>query len=432
MKRFRNWARNQQSRPSAYHQPGSEAEVVALVNDVASRGESLRLVGAGHSWSDIVCTDGHLVNLDRMSRVLAVDQEKHQVTVEAGIRLHALITELADRGLALSNVGSVVEQSIAGALSTGTHGSGIRFGNLATQVIALRLIGGDSSSHDLSSTKKPELFRAARVSLGCLGIVTQVTLQCEPLYDLEEHAWPMPFDEAMESLQKTVDDHEHVKFWWLPHTNKVQAYCANRSKAARRMPGAVARWFDDSLSMKVIYPGLLRTGRLIPAAIGPINRMIGKMSFNRTHKVDRYDRILTVPMPPRHLEIEFAIDRDDTVEALTQVREMIRREGLRVNFVCEVRFVAGDDGWMSPAYGRDTCQIGGYMYPSKSLDAYFEGFEAIMVALGGRPHWGKDFLMEGDGIRRCYPEYERFAELRRQLDPTGVFENGFIRRLFPG
>lgn len=427
--RFRNWARTHGCQVAACHQVRGEEEIVELVRRARRRGVRLKAVGGGHSWSDIAITDGELVRLDGHDAVLAVNRERCQVTVQAGIRLRQLNALLPEHGLGLSNLGCIAEQSIAGATATGTHGTGIRFGNLATQVVALRLVTGAGEVRELSAERDPELFSAARVGLGALGIVSSVTLQCEPAFRLEERAFALPLDRALAEMEALVDEHEHVKFWWMPHTDSVQVFTFARTSAPLRRR-AVRRWLDHSPVTRTMFAGLLRLSRLAPGAIPAINRVVNVAYFRPGQRVDRSDRVFNTIMPPVHRETEYGIPRSQAAAALGQLRELIERHRLLVNFFVELRFVAGDDILMSPCYGRPSCLIGAYMYPSRSLDTYFREFERLMVDLDGRPHWGKEFTADAATLRRVCPGYERFDAIRRQLDPDGIFENDFVRRVF--
>jgi FAD-linked oxidoreductase len=427
-----NWARTQRCRPRAIHQPDSEAEVADLLGRASAAGETVRAVGAGHSWTDVACTDGHLVSLDRLARVLDIDVQQRRVTVEAGIRIHRLNDALKAAGLGLSILGSVSEQSIAGAIATGTHGSGLRFGNLASQVVAMRLLRPTGEAVDLSPASQPDRFRAARVSLGCLGIVTRLTLRCEPAFNLLERSRPMPFEQALAELDEGVAASEHVKLWWLPHTNRVWWSCYDRTDRPPTRSGVLGRWLDDHVVTPGVFPLLLRLGQAVPAVIPPINRLVSRTRFGAVERVDWAPNVFNVGAVPRHDETEWAIPRERAADALAGLRNLIERERLRVNFIVEVRFSAADDAMLSPGFGRESCHLGAYMFRSPGWDRYFAGFEAMMMERDGRPHWGKAQRFEPDYLRRVYPEMERFDAIRREIDPGGTMENAFIRRVFGG
>lgn len=427
---FANWAGNQRSRPLRVHRPRGDHAIADLIGRARQRGETIKAVGAGHSWTDAACTDGHLVRLDDDPQVLHVDREQCTVTVRAGIRLKDLSQALRTRGLALSNLGSISEQSIAGAISTGTHGTGIGFGNLATQVIAMTLITGTGQILQLSATEHPELFSAARVGLGCLGIISQVTLQCEPAFFLHERRRPMPFAQACGQLQTLVENHQHTKLWWLPHTDTVQVFVQDRTVASRTAGAELQHRLENHPLLSGLLAGLLKLGRLRPHTIPRINRLLTPVYFRQQERVERSDRVFGTIMPPRHMEAEYAIPLARTEEALTRVRALIEGERLRVGFIQELRFVAADDILLSPAFGRDSCQFGAYTGELSQNPYYLRRFEQLMLELDGRPHWGKWFSIDHRVLRERLPGFERFAAIRARLDPDGVFVNDFTRRVF--
>ena len=421
-----NWAGSFRCQPTAYYQPRGEDEIVAAIEDTRRHGGTLRAVGAGHSWSDIVCTDGGLLNLDRHGRVLHVDRQRRQVTVEAGIRLRDLVVALRHHGLALRNLGSVKEQSIAGATATGTHGTGLGFGCLSTQIVSMRLATGTGEVLDLGP-EDGALFEAARLSLGCLGVVTQVTLQCEEDYDLEERSWTLGFEAGLAALPTLVAQHEHVKLWWLPHTDQIQVYAFRRTVAPRTPKLPMEDALEEAINER-IFPRVLGIGGRLKAVVPAINALVAASYFRPRHRVRPYEEIFCLPMPPVHLEAEFGVPLEAASEALRRIRELIEARALRVNFITELRFVAADDLLLSPAHGRDSCQIGAYCAETGDHDAYFRGVEAIARDLDGRPHWAKTFDMGPDWLRRALPRFDDFLDIRQRLDPHDLFVNDYIRR----
>jgi FAD-linked oxidoreductase len=420
MKRFVNWARTASCAPAAFARPRSEDEL----REVLRGAKRAKVVGGGHSWSDAACTDGVLISLDALDEVVSIDDRK--VTVEAGIRLDALNEELARRGLALGVIGSIARQSVAGAIATGTHGSGPRHGSLASLVCGLRLMLADGSVRDLAPGD--DLFDAALVSLGALGVDTRVTLACEPAFRLEELAGPVAFDEAIERIPRLARDEAYVKLWWLPHTDVVQIYRYRRTEEPATSR-AFVRWFDQHVVNRIVFAAALRFSGWFPASIPRINALVRALYFRPTRRIARSDLALTIAMPPLHEEVEYAIPIERAAEALRGMRALIERERLRVNFVVELRFVAADRAWMSPAYGRDSAYVGAYMARAEGIDRYFAAFEREMIALGGRPHWGKQFSLGAAQLRDLCPNHARFRALRDSLDPGRLFDNGFLRRV---
>ena len=419
-----NWARNVRSSPVQVCSPSSEEELINMV--ARSAPARIRLVGGNHSWSDIAATDAVRICLDGMSRVLAVDGER--VVVEAGIRIGALNMALAERGLALSNVGSIDEQSIAGAISTATHGSGRNHGVLSTQVVGLRLLTMDGVVHTLSAQSQPALFDAARVGLGCLGIITAVTLQCVPAFRLEEVATPMSVSEAVDRLPALLDAGEYVKMWWLPGSDTVQVFSASHTDVPAA-PRPVKEWLDRAVLSPVIFPIVLALGDRFPALIPTLSRIVASIYFRPDRRVDHSHRVLHIPMPPRHLESEYALPIERAGEALLRLQALIRTEKLAVNFVQELRFVAADDLPLSPASARPTCYFGAYTAAPRDADRYFAAFEALMAELSGRPHWGKLFSRTPEQLAALYPGWAAFQALRDRLDPENRLVNPFIQRV---
>ena len=384
----------------------------------------IRVVGAGHSWSSIVCTNAWLVNLDRLNAVLDVDLAAKQVTVEGGIRLKDLNEALAKDGLALFNLGSISEQSIAGVISTATHGSSVHQGILATQTVAFKFIDGNGEIHTVE--KGDDLWRA-RVSLGSLGIITQVTLQCREAFDLKEFNYPVPIEEADERMLAESKANEYFKIWWFPHVDVAQFFTFNTTTEPRMNHDGFLRWLDDNFLAKYVFSFILAIGKTFPSMVPAINRLIKILKLKEEHRIDRSDCVLNVPMPPIHNEMEWAIDANDAPEAFRRTREMIEERNLKINFILEIRFVKADDIMLSPCHSRDSAYIGAYHAGEKGWNSYVEGFEEIMMSLNGRPHWGKHFTCDKKDIKVMYPELDHFNQIRSKLDPENIFVNDFVQ-----
>lgn len=399
------------------------------MNRARTQGLRLKVVGAAHSWSD-VALPGHLaMSLDRLAGPVEIDRATGEVTVWAGTRLRDLNTLLREHGLAMPVLGSIAEQSVAGAISTGTHGSAPRLGNLASLVSRLRMVLPDGSIAEVSGKQQPELFQAARVGLGALGVITQVTFRCVPAFDLEEESYPMPFDEALLALPSLLEREAFFKLWWLPHTDRVQVFCYRKTRRASTFRPAL-RWLDEQVINRLVFAAVLGAGEADPSQIPALNRAVGALYFRPTRRVAPSDKTFNIAMPPVHDEAEAAIPVERTADALRWLRGYIEQERLAINFVIEVRFGAGDDAWMSPAYQRDSCFLGAYTANRRDRERFFEGFERRMLEMRGRPHWGKSFRATGSQLRGLYPRFRDFAALREQLDPTGVMLNPFLERLF--
>ncbi|MDZ4277839.1 MAG: FAD-binding protein [Dehalococcoidia bacterium] len=297
-----NWAGNQRCAPQRIERPRRETDLQRVVREAAEAGERVKAVGSGHSFTGIALTDGLLVTLDDYSAVLAADREQRTVTVQAGIRLSKLNAELDARGLALPNLGDVTYQSIAGAIATATHGTGAKLGGIATQVVGLRLISGDGSIIECSPSREPEVFHAARVGLGALGIVSTVTLQCVPAFSLRAVEQPMPVDELLDALDEHVEGNDHFEFFWVPHTRWALTKRNNRTDDP---PAPRTRWqeFRDEILLSNVAFGLMcRVGRLQPSLIPRLATAVP--SARRVEYTDKSYRVFASPRGPHSWPIQ--------------------------------------------------------------------------------------------------------------------------------
>jgi L-gulonolactone oxidase len=424
---WRNWLGNQRCAPARIERPRSEDELVRIVREAASAGQRVKVFGAGHSFTGIALTDGVLLSLDNYGALLAADRERCTVTVQAGIRLQRLNEELDACGLAMPNLGDIAYQSIAGAISTATHGTGRAFGGLAAQVIAMRIVAGDGSVIECSREQEPEVFHAARVGLGALGIVSTVTLQCVPAFRLHAIEQPEPVDELLDGLDEHVDGNDHFEFFYVPHTRWA---LTKRNRRTDEPAAPRSRWSefrDEILMQNVAFGALCRIGRLRPSLIPRLSKLVA--SSGRSEYVDKSYRVFASPRKVKFYEMEYAIPREAAVRALNRVRDFIDRSGLTISFPVEVRFTAGDDIPLSTAYGRESCYIAVHVYQGMEFQPYFEAVEDIMDDYGGRPHWGKLHFQTSETLSSRYPEWEAFQQVRRRLDPEGRLTNQYLDRV---
>ncbi|MGH2758408.1 MAG: D-arabinono-1,4-lactone oxidase [Actinomycetota bacterium] len=427
--RWRNWGRTQSCHPVALKRPRTEEEIRSIVAGAVRRGRTVKVRGAGHSFTDIACTDGVMVSLDRYNRVLDVDKEAGTVTVEAGISIKQLNRRLAEVGLAMSNLGDIAYQSIAGAISTATHGTGINFGNLGTFVTHLTLVCADGSTLRCSPEADERLFRAAQVSLGALGVISTVTLRCEPAFNLHAREEGAELDDVLGALDEHIAENEHFEFFWFPHSSVVHMKRNNRTD---RDPTPRRPWkaFRSEIIMSNVAFGLVsRYGRARPDKIPSLMRDVVASGIGRMQKVDRSDHIYASPRLVRFSEMEYAIPRENARDAIEKLRAMIDERDFKVNFPVEVRFVAGDDITLSPAHGRQTCYIAVHLYRGMDYRPYFGAVEEIMMSFDGRPHWGKLHFRDAASLAGAYPGWRDFMDVRDKLDPTGLFRNGYLDRV---
>ncbi|MDQ6748208.1 MAG: FAD-binding protein [Candidatus Dormibacteraeota bacterium] len=425
---WRNWGRNQSCTPVALPQPSSEEEIIALVRRASEEGRRVKVYGAGHSFTDIACTDGYLLNLDRYNRVLEVDRESNRVRVQAGISIASLGEELARHGMAQPNLGDIAYQSIAGAVSTATHGTGLGLGNIATQLCEMTMILADGRVLDLSPERDLDAFRCAQVSLGALGIISTVTLQCVPRFVLRSVEDPRPLDEVLDRYAQMCESNQHFEFFWFPHTDRVQAIWNNPVEAPPAPRGRGSAWVDDILLENHLFGLVQRAGRWRNQWIPSLNRFATSV-LSHAETTDWSHRVFANPRLVRFVEMEYAIPRRHAVEAIRELRAMIDHSDMRISFPVEVRVGAGDDAVLSTAHGRETTYIAVHVFEGMPYERYFREVETIMNGFEGRPHWGKMHYQAAATLRTRYPRFDDFVALRNQLDPSGRFSNRYLDRV---
>jgi L-gulono-1,4-lactone dehydrogenase len=425
---WKNWAGDQRCAPARIARPEGEDELAQTVAEAAARGLPIRAVGSGHSFTDIACTDGLLVDTTGMRRVIDADAESGLVTVQAGITLHDLGRVLAGHGLALENQGDIDLQTLAGALATATHGTGRRFGNLSTRVVGMRLVTASGAVVELTEESDPEVLRAARVSLGALGIASQVTIDCVPLYTLHRHDQPLPLAGVLDRLDEHVDGSDHFELFLWPYTRTALTRSTMRSNSE---PIPQAQW-KRTIQERVIENQVLRlsceTGRRFTSQVPRLNRMMAA-AMSEARVQDHAYKVYATRRDVRFTETEYAIPRAHAREALERALALVERRRLPILFPFEVRFAAGDDAFLSTAHERETCYIAAHQYAGMDFAPLFRGFEEIMSSYGGRPHWGKRHEQSAATLRERYPQWDRFQAVRARLDPDGVFANDHTRRV---
>jgi len=429
-KRWRNWAGNQQVRPMSWKIARSADDVRETVTEAIRDGRRVKAVGFGHSFTATAVAKDVLVDLrglDRVGRVERIDESSGEVEVEGGVAIADLNEALALQGWALANLGDVAYQSISGAISTSTHGTGVRLTGIAGQVRGLSLIDGTGAEHRIQRSDG-DLFRAAAVGLGSLGIITSVRLGVVPAFVLSAVETPMRLDAVLSNLDEHVAENDHFEFFWIPHTGWAITKRNNRTPDPASPIPRLREWWQKSFLENTAFGAVCRVGRAAPGLIPRLATALpssGRVAYsNASHKVFASARRV------RFVEMEYAVPRAACTEAVVAVRKMIDEKGLRISFPVEVRFTAADDLFLSTANGRESAYIAVHMYKGTPFESYFREVEAIMRGLGGRPHWGKMHFMGAAELEPLYPGWNSFLGIRRGLDPQGLFVNDYLRRIF--
>ena len=422
------WAGNRSCSPAAFERPADRDGVSAAIARAAAAGRTVRAVGAGHSFSDIALTDGTMLHLGALDRVLDADRASGLVHVEAGITLHALNRRLLELGLAFPNLGDIDAQALAGALATATHGTGATLGNISTTVAAMEIAGPDGTVRTLTESDG-DLLRAARVSLGSLGVVVAVTLRCVPAFRLHGVDAPMPLDEVLANLDLHVDSNDHFEFWTFPHSPVAITRTNNRTEAPLAPMGRAREWVGEVLLDNHAFHALNLLAWRAPRLIPRINRLAGAATSTR-ERVDWSFRIFASPRLVRFVEMEYALPREHAREALLATKAILERHP--VSFPIELRFVAADDALLSPSHARETAYIAVHNFHRMETDAPFRDVEALMARFGGRPHWGKRSFLTAAELAPRYPRWDAWAAARDELDPDRRFASAWTERVLTG
>jgi FAD-linked oxidoreductase len=438
VEKWANWAGNQTATCTVVR-PRGTGEIAAAVRDAAAAGARVKPIGAGHSFTAIGRPDdarhglaGPTVQLvlDRHSDLVRMDVGTGLVTVQAGMPLHRLNRLVAEAGLALSNLGDIEVQTVAGALSTGTHGTGARFGGLATQLRELELVLADGRVLRCSATEHPEVFGPARIGLGALGVVSTLTLQAEPAFALRAQEFSARLPAVLADFDELAASTDHFEFYWFPHTDRTLVKRNNRRSLDEGLaPLHPARaWWDDEFLSNTVFGALIGLGRRAPGAIRTINRLSARALSDRTY-TDRSHRVFTSPRRVRFVEMEYAVPRAAAGEVIRRIRDTVERSGWRIAFPVEVRVAAADDIPLSTASGRASAYVAVHSPVGVNHDPYFAAVEAIAGEYGGRPHWGKLHGLDAATLRERYPRFEEFTQVRDRLDPEGRFANAYLDRV---
>ncbi|MDX3134807.1 D-arabinono-1,4-lactone oxidase [Streptomyces europaeiscabiei] len=425
---WRNWAGNVTARPVREVTPATVEELAAAVRKAAEDDLRVKAVGTGHSFTAAAATDGVLIRPQLLTGIRKIDREAMTVTAAAGTPLKRLNMALAREGLSLTNMGDIMEQTVSGATSTGTHGTGRDSASIAAQIRGLELVTADGSILTCSATENPDVFAAARVGIGALGIVTAITFAVEPIFLLTAREEPMPFEKVLAEFDELHAENEHFEFYWFPHTGSTNTKRNNRSAGPEKPVPQLNSWFEDEFLSNGVFQVANWVGQAVPATIPTIAQISSRALSARTYTDIPY-KVFTSPRRVRFVEMEFAVPREALVDTLRELKAMVDRSKLRVSFPVEVRTAPADDITLSTASGRESAYVAVHMFKGTPYQAYFTAAERIFAAHEGRPHWGKVHTRDTDYFAKVYPRFGEFTALRDRLDPERRFQNDYLRRV---
>jgi len=427
---WENWARTERATPRRVERPVDAAGIAEAVRRAVGDGLSVRAVGAGHSFTGAAVADGVQLDLGatgRFERVVPQPDGSAHVTIGAGIRLRDLAAGLAARGLAMENMGDIDHQSLAGAVSTGTHGTGGRLRGLAAQVVGVRLV--TAAGEVLELGPGDEAFELARLGLGAAGVLAAVTLRAVPAFRLEAREEPLPLDDVLEGLDELVDGNDHFEFYWFCHTRRALTKRNNRVPDDVDRPLSPVRgWLDDELLSNGAFGVLNRVATAAPRAVRTLNAISAHALGARVYTAPSHD-VFVSPRRVRFREMEYAVPREAVRGVLAEIDSWTRAHAAEVPFPVEVRFAAADDLWLSTATGRATAYVAVHQYWRMPHEAYFDAVERIVAQVDGRPHWGKLHSLTAPRLAELYPRMADARRVRAALDPGGVFANAYVDRV---
>ena len=398
-----NWVGNQSFSPASTAAPRDEDEVAALVRQAAERGQRVRVAGAGHSFTPVVRTDGLLLDLSALRGVVGTDVSAKRATALPGTLIRDFYEPLWEVGLALRNQGDIDTQQIAGAVATGTHGSGTRYTSLSGVVRGVRLVTATGDVREIGEADL-DLLHAAQVSVGMLGVVTQLELEVTDAYRLREHVSLRTWDDVMEHWDQLVDEHRHFGMFWLPTEESGALYNLD-GHGERLADQCYVKVYDE------VGPDV------------PDDDTAGR-------RVDRCYRIFPMVYDPNFHELEYFVALDCAAEALHAMRELMQRSLPDSVYPLEVRTVGADDAFLSPQFRTPTVVISVSGTPGTDYWAYLRSVDALLAGFDARVHWGKLHFMTPERLHELYPRADDFVALRRELDPQGMFLNDHLRPLF--
>jgi len=425
---WRNWAGDQVCTPVERRRPSDREELAEVVTAAAAAGRKISVAASGHSFTETAMTDGTMIDAGLISGVLDADRASGLVKVGGGTVLADLNQRLHELGLGMENLGDIDRQTVAGAISTGTHGTGAKLRNISSQVVAMELVLADGSVRELTAENDPDLLRAARVSIGALGAIVSVTLRCLPAFTLHRVDKPEPREAVLDSFLERADAHEHFELFTFPYADSALVLERNRTEGPPRPRSRSAAFLNDVVLENWALEAVSAAGKAMPRAIPSLSRFAARLASGST-ATDRSDRIFANERRVRFTEMEYGVPREHGPEAARRVIEWVRSNRYPVFFPIEMRVTAGDDALISPSHERDTAYIAVHQYRGMEWRPYFEAVEAIMNEYGGRPHWGKRHFQTVATLAERYPRWDAFLAAREELDPGHAFTNEYAERV---
>jgi FAD-linked oxidoreductase len=427
---WQNWAKNVSCSPSMIYYPKNEQEVVEIIQKAKAEGKRIRVVGNGHSFTNLAKTNQIMLSLSEMQGLIEVDKEKMEATAWAGTSINQLNRLLFEQGCNMENLGDIDVQSVAGATATGTHGTGTAFGNVSSQIQRFTIVTAAGEILNCSPTENTALFQAGRISLGALGIITRITLKVVEAYRLDYRSTKAKLEDTLDRIDEYNANNRNFEFYWFPYTKTVQLKMSNQT-TEKVKDNATMRYINQHIMENTVFQGMCNIGKWIPASYALISK-IAAVGVSKEHKINDSHKVYASPRNVRFKEMEYNVPREHFREIMERIVAKVNEQHYRVYFPVECRFVKGDDIWLSPAYERESAYIAVHVDNRTPHDPYFRDIEAIMMEFGGRPHWGKMHKRTAENLATAYPMWDAFQEIRAKMDPEGLFLNDYLKEVLVG
>ncbi len=428
-KKWTNWSENYLAYPSRFYAPQSIEEVCEVVKEQALLNRTIRVTGAAHSFSPVAMPEQSALTLHHLRGIISVDKEAHTATFYAGTYLYEVGPILAEYGLALINMGDIQKQTLAGAISTATHGTGVTLGSFASIVTRWGIVTGEGDylEHDRG---EDALSEALYVSVGMLGILVTVTIQVIPLYSLAYTSERHDFYTEIQNFQQSIRENRNVEWYYFPGSNQIQV--KKMTQVAPQQQPKVQKLIDQAKN-QALENGLFYVASELCKRKPSLSLAVSRLASNLVGGDARTGMSYEIYPSPRYVkfvETEYAIAIDQFEACMEEVHAMFLRKHFDVHFPIECRTTAGERGYLSPTQGRESAFISFHMYKGMNESPYFHWVRDMMVKFNGRPHWGKVNNYHNQNIEQFYPNATKFNEQRKKLDPHNVFLTSYFKNIF--
>lgn len=427
MRSTKNWSQNVCFQPREVHSVENETQIVSLIEKARKSKSHLRVLGSGHSFTPLISTQDILLTTEKLQGIISHDVAKKSARVAAGTKLRALGNMLHKCGLAQENLGDIDVQSIAGAMSTGTHGTGIDLGVLPSQISALTFINGKGEKIECSEQLHPDIFKAAQVSLGLLGVITEIELKLEESYILKCISNKETLDTVLNKFDTLNQDARNFEFLWFPYTNTVQTKLTYKLQNSVPIEHKFKDWFDSFIENNV-YNFISKPTRFFPGFSQYVAKLSGQLVPTST-KVNWSHKVYATPRKVLFYEMEYAVPYEAFRDVKKECVRVFGQKKFPMHFPTENRFGKEDDIYLSLAHKRKSAYISFHAYKGTDYREYFKTMEEICTAHEGRPHWGKIHNKTAAYFEKAYPKWSDFLAIREQMDPDQIFVSDYMRSI---